>query len=520
MDKIERISKLFSGLKRAHGEFREKSDLRKSDNKVQGSAKTVDGEVTREHWEAHLAGEYGVGVVPITDDGTCNFAAVDFDVYDEFAVKRFVSDAKRSGFPLVWCKSKSGGAHLYMFFTEPMSAAVVRKKLGDLARTLGYPKIEIFPKQESLEPGQTGNWINLPYFNAKYTQRYAFDDDSQPIADFEKFLDYAESKRVLPEDFDAQKVVSQDIPFSDAPPCIQQMAHSGVGDGERNKSLFQFAIYAKKKHPDDWEEKVLTWNGEYFSPGLPYKEIQATIFKSLANKDDYGYLCKEPVCSEVCNKPLCQTREFGIMGGLVQVWDDWNIEGVRKLINVNAAGEQMDDPPRYIISINGKDVQLSRQELTSNTKFREKVFEKLDKMPPRMNNNMWDQMIQHWLMNHEVVEIPYELTETANLGAYLKDYLEVAPEAQSRVDLLQGHVMFENGTYLFHFEHFSKFLQQHKYPVRASNILWTQLKSLGLEKKSTTATGNKKLNYWIVPESFMRDGTAIDQTDYDAGLEF
>jgi len=506
MTQIERISKLFKGLDRAHGEFRIDKKLRESDKKVQGSAKTVEGPVTPEHWQAHIDGKYGVGIVPITDEGTCSWAAIDFDIYDQLTVKRFVTDAKRSGFPFVWCKSKSGGAHLYMFFAQPIAATDVRKKLGDLARVLGYPKIEIFPKQERLEPNQVGNWINLPYFNAKYTERYAFDNDGQPIGDLEGFLDYAESMVVLPEDFQARKVESQEIPFSDAPPCIQAMAHAGVGEGERNKSLFQFAIYAKKKHGEDWEEKVLEWNGEYFSPGVPFKEIQSTIFKSLADKDDYGYLCKEPVCSEVCNKPLCQTREFGVMGSLVQVWDDWNIEGVRKLVQVSAGGEQMDEPPRYIISINGSDVSFTRPELTSNVKFRERVFERLDKMPPRMNNNMWDQMIQHWLLNHEVIEIPFELTETANLGSFLKDFIEAAPDANTRADLFQGMVMYENNAYLFHFEAFSKFLQQHKYPVRAANILWNQLRALGLDKKTTSVSGNKKLNYWMVPESFVGRG--------------
>jgi len=201
------------------------------------------------------------------------------------------------------------------------------------------------------------------------------------------------------------------------------------------------------------------------------------------------------------------------------VWDDWTIEGVRKLVQVNAIGEQMDDPPRYIISINGSDVNFSRPELTSSTKFREKVFEKLDKMPPRMNNNMWDQMIQHWLINHTVVEIPYELTETANLGTYLKDFIEVAPDAQSRHDLLHGMVLFENGMYLFHYEAFSKFLQQHKYPIRAPNIVWNQLRALGIEKKSTTASGNVKLNYWLVPEAFVRGGK-MSEPSYESVLEF
>jgi len=518
MDKIDRIDKLFTGLKRAHGEFREKPDLRKGDGKVQGSAKTVEGEVTRENWEAHLSGEYGIGVVPIMDDGTCHFAAIDFDNYNEYTVKRFVSDAKRSGFPMVWCKSKSGGAHLYMFFVKAISALSVRKKLSELARELGYPKIEIFPKQVEMERGKVGNWINLPYFNEKFTQRYAFDDDGKPIADFEKFLDYAESKRILPEDFDELKIAAQEIPFSDAPPCIQQMAHAGVGEGERNKALFQFGIYAKKKHPEEWEEKVVEWNKDYFSPSLPMREIQATVMKSLSGDNDYGYLCKEPVCQEVCNKQLCQTREFGIMGALVQVWDDWDIEGVRKLIQVNVMGEPMDESPRYILSVNGKDINFSRPELTNNIKFREKVFEKLDRMPPRMNNNMWDQMIQHWLLNHTVIEIPYELTETANLGSYLKDFIEAAPEAQQRSDLLRGQVLLEHGSYLFHFEAFSKYLQQHRYPVKSANILWTQLRSLGLEKKSTTVAGNKKLNYWMVNES-MVTGEHVDHSP-NADLEF
>lgn len=508
MDKIERFSKLFSGLDRAHGIYKEDRNLQKESGKIGGRAQTVEAKLTPEKWQAHLDGEVGVGVVPILDDGTCWFSAIDFDNYNEFTVKRFVMDAKRSGFPFVWCKSKSGGAHLYTFFSEPANAAKVRAKLSELARTLGYPKIEIFPKQEQLDvsKGEVGNWINIPYFNSEMTQRYAFDDRAQPIAEFEKFLDYAESKRISPDDFDQLKVEAQEIPFSDAPPCIQAMAHNGVSDGERNKSMFQFALYAKKKHPDDWQEHVLEWNGEYFTPQLKYKEIQSTIFKSLDSDKEYGYLCKEPVCAELCNKPLCQTREFGVMGGLVQVWEDWDIEGVRKVVQVNAAGAVMDESPQYIIAVNGQDIKFSRPELTSNMKFREKVFERLDKMPPRMNNAMWDQMIQHWLINHDVIEIPYELTATASLGTLLKDFVHGSPEAQSRADLLRGSVLLENGHYLFHFESFSRFLQQQRYPIGSPSMLWNQLHNLGIEKKTTTTAGNKKLNYWMVSEDFVRGG--------------
>jgi hypothetical protein len=299
------------------------------------------------------------------------------------------------------------------------------------------------------------------------------------------------------------------------------MAHNGVSEGGRNKALFQFAIYAKKKHPDDWQPVVMDWNKEYFTPSLPYKEIQATVFKSLETDKEYGYLCKDPVCAELCNKPLCQTREFGVMGGLVQVWEDWNIEGVRKVVQVNAAGAIMDEQPQYIMSINGQDVKFSRPQLTSNMKFRERVFERLDKMPPRMNNAMWDQMIQHWLVNHEVIEIPFELTTTASLGTLLKDFIEVMPEAQSRADILRGNVAYESGNFLFHFESFARYLQQQRYPTTSAAMLWQQLRNLGVEKKTTTTAGNKKLNYWVVAEVFVKgDGEDSAPQQYSEKVEF
>jgi hypothetical protein len=516
MEKIKRFSELFSGLPRAHGKYTEDRNLTKASGKVGGRAQTIEGEMTPEKWEAHLTGKYGVGVVPILDDGTCNFAAIDFDQYNELTVQRFVNDAKKSGVPLVWCKSKSGGAHLYVFFTEPANAAAVRAKLSELARMLGYPKIEIFPKQEQLDAtnGEVGNWINLPYFDAEMTQRYAFDDAGKPVADLEKFLDYAESKRISPDAFNNVKIQQQEIPFSDAPPCIQTMAHNGIGDGERNKAMFQFGVYAKKKHPDEWQDRLLEWNAEFVNPPLPFKEIQATIFKSLDTDKEYGYLCKEPVCAEVCNKPLCQTREFGVMGGMIADWDDWTIEGIRKVVQVNADGgvvlDDKETEPYYIMAINGRDVTFTLDQLFSNQLFRKKVFSALDKMPPRMNNAMWDQMVQHWLLNHEVLEIPFELTGAANLGSMLKSYIDVAPDAHSRRDLLHGMVLYEDGKFLFHFESFARFLQQRRYPTTTPTVLWKQLRNLGIDKKSTTTSGNKKLNYWVVSERFIKTDPSDD----------
>jgi len=75
-------------------------------------------------------------------------------------------------------------------------------KLTQLASRLGLADCEIFPKQRTInvELGTIGNWLNLPYQNAKFTTRHAIDDKGQSIAieDLEKAVT---PYLVKPEDF-------------------------------------------------------------------------------------------------------------------------------------------------------------------------------------------------------------------------------------------------------------------------------------------------------------------------------
>jgi hypothetical protein len=54
-----------------------------------------------------------------------------------------------------------------MFFTVPVKASLVQSRLKEFASFLGCAGSEIFPKQVKLllDKGQTGNYLNLPYFN-------------------------------------------------------------------------------------------------------------------------------------------------------------------------------------------------------------------------------------------------------------------------------------------------------------------------------------------------------------------
>lgn len=146
----------------------------------------------------HLAGEAGIGIFPMRDDNTVLFAAIDLDEPN--------FDLARTMQKLIpgqsWIeRSRSGNAHVWVFFAGPCPAWVARAILRGATESVGRPDVEIFPKQDGLRQGGIGNYINLPYFG-----------DTRPILaamnnvafgefttyDLNDFLDQAEANRQDP----------------------------------------------------------------------------------------------------------------------------------------------------------------------------------------------------------------------------------------------------------------------------------------------------------------------------------
>ena len=136
----------------------------------------------------HLDGERPLGIIAIREDSTCLWGAVDIDKYD-LDHAQLVRDLAELGAPAIVCKTKSGGAHVYLFFSEPIPAQTVIDKLRELASALGHGDAEIFPKQAQvlLERGDLGNWLNMPYFDSRRTERYAVESDGRGMS-VEMFL--------------------------------------------------------------------------------------------------------------------------------------------------------------------------------------------------------------------------------------------------------------------------------------------------------------------------------------------
>ena len=132
--------------------------------------------VIRDHLRGEQEGdrdrEFVVGIYPLLTDETCYLLALDFDgaAWREDATA-VLGACRELEVPAALERSRSGnGAHIWLFFSGPVPAAVARK-LGALLLTRAMesrPEIglssydRLFPSQDTLPQGGFGNLIALP----------------------------------------------------------------------------------------------------------------------------------------------------------------------------------------------------------------------------------------------------------------------------------------------------------------------------------------------------------------------
>lgn len=141
-----KFANLFQGLDTAFGS---------------GAGRWIKRPPRPEDWVGHLQGMgSGIGIAPLRPDNAVMFAAIDLDEPDFEAAREM-----QEYLPGVsWVeRSKSGNAHVWVFFQEPIPAWVPMGVMRAATLAAEKPSVEVFPKNHDFSRVRLGNYINLPY---------------------------------------------------------------------------------------------------------------------------------------------------------------------------------------------------------------------------------------------------------------------------------------------------------------------------------------------------------------------
>lgn len=466
---LARFQRLFRGRENAYGQW------------VQDAVKTVGGAVTEKEWLTHLKGKGPIlGIVPIMQTNTCYFGAIDLDQdnLDHAALAAIIEHAK---LPLVVCRSKSGGAHLYLFLSEPVPAKLVKTKLSTWAQQLklknppyknGSPHpIEVYPKQVMMPPeeDQKGNWINLPYYGNGTTDRYAVTAEGERLA-LPEFLEYAETRAISQMTLE---VTEADVegPFRQGPPCLKTLDLQGIPEGGRNMGLFNMAIFFKLKDDTTWKDDVIAYNQSgKIDPPLKDQEVKA-IIRSIDQRD-YQYKCDDNPISAFCEKKQCKKEKFGILGFRAK-----QVAG--QLPELRHLRKVTTDPPRWILGVDSQDVELTTEDLMLVPRFRKAVMERCSRVFPLLKQVEWDDILGTLLQQHEVIIAPEDAGVNGVFKYLLYEFLLRRKNARNIEDLLAGLPYEDGGKVLFRSNDLITYLERKRFKGYDAPQVFMALRSLG-----------------------------------------
>lgn len=414
---------LFAGNQNVYG--RNQLQEGYNDNGKRKSSSWLKKEPVTEHiWIKHLSGSNPIGIVPIREDNTVVFGVIDVDVYNnQISFKKLIQCLDE--LPFVVLRSKSGGAHLYLFLKEPVPAKLMIAKLSSFAAWLGFGDCEIFPKQTALGEEESdsryGNWIMMPY-DGQDTLRYAVNEEEQPLSP-QAFVVKAKTKAISLEELKNLTPPLNEIEIlPDGPPCLNYIFKERTAESEmRNTTLANAAVYLKKANPDQWKEKLNELNNKFTTP-LPDAELNS--IKKSYEKKDYKYQCsKVPLC-RYCDSGLCKTKKYGVSKNSI-------LPSNRSLTKLNTS------PPIWFLNLDDRRIQLDTEQLFDFRRFSLQVLQCFNYIPEPCKNDEWRETVNALTANCTIIDIPEEMTPAGILKEAIVGFLLEAT-TKSYEDILRG----------------------------------------------------------------------------------
>ncbi len=436
-----------------------------------------------------------LGIIPINMESKVQFAAIDIDEYD-LNLLDLNADIQKYELPLVLCRTKSGGAHLYVFFIEQVEARPVCDKLREIAGFLGHAGAEIFPKQTIIaakEGERPASWINMPYFNDDVdTTRFALSSDGTRLT-LEQFIKYAKKVATTEKKFLALKVHQnpEEDEFPGGPPCLNLLGKIGFPDGTRNKALANLAVYAKLAHPDKWKSLVLEYNQKYMKDAtgkrsLPVEISEVNGIIASLERNEFFYMCKDQPIVRYCDRPRCRLCKFGVgqLGSSLPV-----ALGLSKVTS---------EPPIWYLELessyqteNDKQPKLvlTTEQLQNPRLFQRAMMDQHNKMTLVPKSADWIEYVSPLMDNVTFIDDHIELRPSEQLKELLREFCTARVAAKVKEDMLRGMCWTHNGYHHFMMSAFLDFLERRKFKKMDTTWINHHLRSMKIERRQMRLHG-------------------------------
>jgi hypothetical protein len=510
MSQAKKLMDAFCGSIAAHGTTTVGRVGR--NGKAEAKSMIVRGPLTDELVQGHIEGRQGVGSIPITQDNLCMFGALDIDTYDLNLVE-LNAKVQKLGLPLVLCRSKSGGAHLYLFLKQWEQAAMVREYLTEMSVALGFSGCEIFPKQDTIlaERGDVGNFINMPYFGGDVTTRYALDEKGEAM-DMAQFFAAVDAARIDIPELNELQFGGERTHFTDGPYCLEIITGQGSVTEHRNTFMFNVGVYCRLKWPDDWKKHHEEYNRTLCSPALEATEIVA-LQKSLMKKE-YFLQCSSCPLKDYCDVQICKSRQFGVGNSAP---DQAALGGLTVMLS---------EPRHYFMDVDGQRLQLTVEQLQNQGLWQRSCMEQLNFMPPQVKPQDWQVAINTLMKNSVTIDVPPELTIKGQFHEMLKTFCTSRIRALSPEEMEMGKPWTEEGVTYFTMAGLEQFLKNRQFTHYKAVHIQEQLKTLNdggecyLKKNIKKDDGSRKqLRVWHVP-AFEDEEIELEPKEFSDDIPF
>jgi len=254
------------------------------------------------------------------------------------------------------------------------------------------------------------------------------------------------------------------------------LSKNKMEDG-RDRFLYNYMVFAKKKYSDDWKNKVLQAGRNYFEFNQTWTDdfIKSKI-KSW-DKDTKGHTCSDELLAPVCIKSECVKRKFGIISDRKI---DWPL--MTNLIKVDFKP----DPEYYFtvenkkgesVPVHAKDVN----KLKDQKELRGLIMAQADVFPPPIKAMDFHAMINALLDTQDTIQPAPGTRPIEILKKLLKEHIN-GPQATGHNSFLSGNVLKDKEYAYFVYDDFYNFLKENEWKKDASRTSYMIEKMFEKEK--------------------------------------